>query len=365
MNHKDQNITDKSMPSWREPLAWMRERVKIKAWHLILGSLLSALFLWLAFRDVSLVEVNDYLSDLDWRFVILALAINIGGTLVRAARWRLLYYPEHHERQFLHLSGVLFISQMLNVLIPVRVGELARIALMRPLSMVRTLGSIAVEKLLDMLTLLAFLLILPLALSLPGWFRQSSQSFVLLVLLLLGLSLVLFFSKEKLLSWFSSLLRFLPEKWQDHLRGTIQKALTSLDVFRDPRIGLRLQLWSILVWGIGVLGNYVLFLAFDFSLPLSAALFLLLVLQVGISVPSIPGKLGVFQYLVILALIPFGVEKDQALAYSLILYLVGFGPHIVFGALFGMREWATFRRRAPEVEMVSKEGGSSNLETDL
>jgi uncharacterized membrane protein YbhN (UPF0104 family) len=61
------------------------------------------------------------------------------------------------------------------------------------------------------------------------------------------------------------------------------------------------------------------------------------VLQVGVSLPNIPGKLGVFQYATILALSVFQVEKSIALSYSLVLYLVGFGPHLIFGTLFGWR----------------------------
>jgi hypothetical protein len=92
----------------------------------------------------------------------------------------------------------------------------------------------------------------------------------------------------------------------------------------------------------GILGNYVVFLALGLSLSFTAALFLLVVLQVGTAVPSVPGKLGVFQYLCILALAPFGVGKSSALSYSVLLYLVAFGPLLLLGAFFiwweGIRE---------------------------
>jgi glycosyltransferase 2 family protein len=184
------------------------------------------------------------------------------------------------------------------------------------------------------------LLILPFTVTLPAWFKDSSQGFMLLALVLFGLTLVLFFIKDKLLTWLSALLRFLPAGWQERFQRILRQALTSLDVFRDPWLGLRLSGWSFLVWGMGVVLNYLLFHAFRLTLPISAALFLLLVLQVGISVPSIPGKLGVFQYLTILALVPFGIDRGMGLSYSLVLYLVVFGPHLVFGVFFGVRELA-------------------------
>jgi glycosyltransferase 2 family protein len=344
MTHNDPTPPNNTS-SWRGRLRWLREKVHLRVWQLILGAGLSGLFLWLAFRDVPLSAVADALETLDWGFVVLAVGLSIISTLTRAARWRLLYYPDQQGCKFLHLTGVLFISQMLNVLIPLRVGEVVRLYLMRPISATRTLGSIAVEKILDLMTLLAFLLVLPFTISLPAWFKDSSQGFMLLALVLFGLTLLLFFTKDKLLLWFSALFRFLPERWGARLQGFLRQALVSLEVFRTPWLWLRLSGWSFLVWGLGVFVNYFLFRAFALVLPFSAALFLLLVLQVGIVVPSIPGKLGVFQYLVILALAPFGVDRGLGLTFSLVLYLVGFGPHFIFGGFFGVRQIIQAHRR--------------------
>ena len=319
-------------------LSQLWKQSKLNPLHLFLGIVLSALFLWLAFRGVSFTTLLTLLSQLNWNLVVLSLVLSVVGTLLRAGRWRLLYYPQHHRMPYFHLTGLLFFSQMLNLLIPARVGELARLSLIRQTSPARTLGTIAVEKLLDTLTLLAFLLALPFAVSLPDWFAETQQSFVIISLSLFSLSLILFLFKQQLLALASKLLRALPEKWGRRLQNALDQSLAGLDVFGSPLVGLRLQAWSFLVWGGGVLTNYALFYALGMTLPLSAAIFLLLVLQVGIAVPNIPGKLGIFQYLVVLSLSAFGVEKDLALSYSLILYLVAFVPHIVFGTLFGIRE---------------------------
>jgi uncharacterized membrane protein YbhN (UPF0104 family) len=196
------------------------------------------------------------------------------------------------------------------------------------------MGTIAVEKLLDILVLLALLFIIPVSISLPDWFKDSRNGFILLAAVLLGATLILFYGRTRLLSWLESALRFLPGNWRARLHKIIKLSLDSLDVLRSPWVGLQLQGWSLLIWGMGVLVNYLLFLAMNLFLPFTAALFLLLVLQVGIAIPLIPGKLGVFQYLCILALAPFGVDKGAALTYSLLLYLIGFGPILAMGAYF-------------------------------
>jgi uncharacterized membrane protein YbhN (UPF0104 family) len=147
-------------------------------------------------------------------------------------------------------------------------------------------------------------------------------------------TLILSYGKNWLLAFLESILHFLPNMWRERLQQTAYLALSSLDVLRSPWIGLQLQAWSLLIWSMGILVNYVVFLVLGLSLPFVAALFLLIVVQVGIAVPSVPGKLGIFQYLCILALTPFGVSKSSALSYSVLLYLVGFGPLLLLGAFF-------------------------------
>ena len=52
-------------------------------------------------------------------------------------------------------------------------------------------------------------------------------------------------------------------------------------------------------------------MAFGFKLPAIAALFLLVVLQVGNSAVSVPGNLGVFHYLTVLALAVYGIDRER------------------------------------------------------
>ena len=74
-------------------------------------------------------------------------------------------------------------------------------------------------------------------------------------------------------------------------------------------------------------------MAFGFKLPAIAALFLLVVLQVGNSAVSVPGNLGVFHYLTVLALAVYGIDRERALAYAIVLYAVALLPKIALGVL--------------------------------
>jgi len=303
--------------------------------RLLLGTALSLLFLWLALRGTPLTEIVDAFTRADYRFVALALSLVLLSPLVRAARWKLLYHPNHAGLRLLRLAGILLISQMLNIVVPARAGEVARIYFMgrnEHRSRALTLGTIAIEKWLDILMVLILLLFMPAVVALPDWFRDSRAGLAVFAGAFFGAALVLSYGKSQLMGVVDRLAGFMPPDWQDRTRRGVGLALSSLDVLRSPRVGLQLQLWSFVIWSLSVLVNYFTFKALGIGLSLTAALFLLAVLQVGVAVPSAPGKLGVFQFLCVLALGFFGVDRGVALGYSFLLYAIVFLPPVVLGA---------------------------------
>ncbi|MBC8248380.1 MAG: flippase-like domain-containing protein [Anaerolineales bacterium] len=335
-------ITMPTVPDKRALSLWERanglwQQANIRGLQVALGTGLSLVFLWLAFRDVPLSQVVATFSRADYRFVALALVLVLTSPLARAARWRLLYHPDQKELSHLRLAEVLLISQMLNIVVPARLGEVARIYFMGKIesrSRSRTLGTIAVEKWLDILMLLLLVLFVPIFVSLPPWFRDSRLSLAVFATAFLGVALTLSYGKDRLLTLVESVSRFLPEGWRARIQRATSLALGSLDVLRSPWVRLKLQGWSLIIWMLSILVNYIVFLALGLPLPFVAALFLVIVLEVGVAVPSVPGKLGIFHYLCTLALGVFGLEKGAALGYAVLLYFVVFAPPLLLGALF-------------------------------
>ncbi len=334
-------VPDKRALSLWERANGLWQQANIRGLQVALGTGLSLVFLWLAFRNVPFSQVVATFSRADYRFVALALALVLASPLARAARWRLLYHPDQKGISYLRLAEVLLISQMLNIVVPARLGEVARIYFMgqtESQSRARTLGTIAVEKWLDILMLLLLVLLAPIFVSLPPWFRDSRVTLAVFAAAFLGVALTLSYGKDRLLTLVESVSRFLPEGWRARIHRATGLALGSLDVLRSPWVGIRLQGWSLLIWMLSILVNYIIFLALGLPLPFAAALFLLVVLEIGVAVPSVPGKLGIFHYLCTLALGVFGLEKGAALGYAVLLYFVVFVPPSLLGAFFLWRE---------------------------
>ena len=100
------------------------------------------------------------------------------------------------------------------------------------------------------------------------------------------------------------------------------------------------------IWLVAGLTNYLLLLAFDLPASPLIAVFLLVVLQAGVAVPSTPGKIGVFHYLCMIGLSVFGVPPTVGLAYGLTLHALVVGGVSVWAAIAMWRRSWGLRRLA-------------------
>ena len=298
-----------------------------------LGTLISIVFLILAVKDVPLGDVSQALARANYLWILLAAVAIVAQSWLRTVRWVIFYYPEQKGLRVLQMLGIVLISQMLNIVVPWRVGELARIYLMGEIekrSKAQTLATLGVEKFFDTLMLLLLLLIIPPFMTLPNWLEGPRESLVVLAIGLFVVVVVLLIFRERLIRLLSNF--HLP--WSKKSIGEITRlALGSLDVLKRWDLHLGLQILSMIVWLMGVIVNYLVFLSLNLELPLISAFLLMAVLQIGGIVPSSPGKVGVFQALCILTLALFSVDKSIGLTYGILLSLVAYGTPVVLGVL--------------------------------
>ena len=112
-----------------------------------------------------------------------------------------------------------------------------------------------------------------------------------------------------------------------------------------------------IIWFLSVYTNYLVFLALGMRPSWVQSLFLLVVLQAGVAVPSTPGKVGVFQVLCRWSLGLFGISATLGTTYGILLYLAAPVLLMVVGALaLGKESWH-LRRLS-----VSLDSGSVKVE---
>ena len=316
---------------------WSAERAR-RLWALpqtrwVLGTLVSGGALYLAFRGVDYRSVGTTLLQANGSLILLALLSVLLNNIIKAIRWRVLIGEQGKPMLLRELLRVLLISQMLNMIIPARVGELSRaymIGRQGPGSAF-ILGTVALEKLIDTVLYLILLVGLIVLMPVPAWLSQPIYPFALLTFSGLLIVLLLGRYQAKLLGLLTRTLGWLPPHLQARITRLVSSALDSLAILKDWRTTLAVSWWSVLIWFTAVLNNYLVLLALGIVAPPPAALLVLVVLQAGIAIPSVPGKLGVFQYLCILALDVFAIDRTLALSYGVLLQAITFLPITISG----------------------------------
>ena len=324
------------MKSDRTVFHALKDIIVSRYFRLALGVVITGVSLYLALRDVSLLDVRIALANAKVAFLGLALA-SVGVTnFGKAARWRMLL-GRQRERVGLQKSFMAVVAaQALNTVYPARVGDISRayvIGGMGP-GRVFTFGTIVLEKLIDMLFYVVLFLILFLSIPLPGWINQSVSLFIGATLSVLGIVGLVVYHLEWISGFLGRLTHYLPEQIEARVQNWTGSALSSLAILKSWRDLAQVMLWSALVWSTAVLTNHLTLLALGIHLPLTAPLLVLIALQISLSLPSIPGNIGVFEYLCILSLAFFGIAQSQALSYGILLHLIALLPQTLIGLLF-------------------------------
>lgn len=314
-----------------------RSARRLQGRTLVLGAVLGGAALWLSFRGLDADALRRALRTIHPAWALAALASTMLSLVLLTWRWRLLFFPAHRERRFWPLFRAIVVGQMLNIVLPLRLGEIGRMyvaAHEERLSKSRVLATLAVEKALDlgMFGLAVALTLTQLALPEGVGLRRSAQW----VIAAGGLAALWLVSRqaERLATLAARLTRLLPARVAERASGIAARFLDGLGSLRDARGGLAAMAWSVAVVASAALTNYLLLRAFGWRFPPLVALFLLVLIQAGFVPPSLPGKIGIFHYMVVVGLGAFGVERGPALAYAWALYVVALVPKVLLGAAF-------------------------------
>jgi uncharacterized protein (TIRG00374 family) len=317
----------------------------MRRWQTVFGLAVSLVLLVWVFHDVSFRELWRYVRAADLWLLSLSIIIQTAGFLIRAARWKVFLVPAIADTSFKSRFGSTCIGFMANNLLPARVGEFARAyALSRsePISASASFGSLVVERFFDALTLALFLATpfflpgFPLASDLGGDVLEKLLG-LLLVFALGGLALVLLIWRPALaISTFRATIgRALPKKAADKITEVMELFIEGLGALRRPGLVIKGLIWSVAHWLWGALALYVGMLAFGITKPgYLGAIFLQGVNAFLVSIPSSPGFFGLFEASVRLALTPFGVPAEQAVAYAATFHIGAFTPVTLLGIYY-------------------------------
>ena len=323
--------------------------VSSRVFQIFVGVSISIFAIYLVTQQAN---VNAVMSVIERASPVALFAASLSvlvNTYAKMARWRLLLGTGGQHVPATRLMASLLGGQLLNALLPVRLGELSRAYDIGGLGLGRTfvLGGVVIEKIIDMVCLAVLLVYLIVWLPVPEWMTRSAYvslaaGFVVVILILVVISR---------LDWMASQLQKIIGKLPERVRNIFEKRLLagikSIEVLTQSGIQWRISITSLIIWGCALLTNQLVMIAFNIQLPITAACLVLLALMVGVSVPNVAAGLGIFEYLCVISLGVFGVDSNTALSYGLVLHVLVLLPMILVGPIYLLS-----RRRSRRADLV-------------
>jgi len=303
---------------------------------LFIGIVIGSFFVYLSLRGIDLDGIAAGLQRAHLFFFIPFLILMTLVQMLKSYRWGVIMKPIATVDQF-SLFAVTNVGLMAVIAIPARVGELARpylISTKKDISMSSALGTIMVERVLDVLSILAVFFIVIMFTPLPQWMISGSILLLFLVLAFLGLMIFLLLKKEASLAMISPVLNFFPERWRLKIMALADNLIDGFKIISRAQSMYQLVFLSLVIWVIDAVSMYILFFAFDISLPLSAAFVLMPIIILGIAIPTAPGFVGNWHFFCVLGLGLFGIDKTDALTYAIVLHFLTIGIIVILGLAF-------------------------------
>jgi hypothetical protein len=295
----------------------------------------TALALWLSFRNVEWAEIGNAFARANYAWVAAALANSLIAVYFLGFRWRILLAPRARV-SMPALFRLNMIAQYVNILMPARVNEVLRAWLVTRETDVAggfALGTVAVERIFDLAIFMALWVASPALFSgrttaFPPAAAYVSGGLAVAVLVLFVLRPLAFLKGARFA------FKVLPAGLRGKAGRFMESALEAFAALKDLKAVAAVAAWSLGLLVFQVQTLLFLARAFRLDVPFGAALFVMLVRQVGNLPPAAPGRIGIFEYTVIVALAAFGIARTPALSYAVMLHLVAQVPKIILGGAF-------------------------------
>lgn len=306
-----------------DPIAEPQEK-KFNFLGLVIGLGVSLIALLVLFNLVDFDEVILSIQNVDLSVLPWAILLFILSMVTRSVAWRTILQDKISlGKTFLTINeGYLF-----NNILPFRMGEVARAFLLNKTAKIpfwEVLSTIMVERIID----IAFLATLLLS-TVPfvvGVGSAEQAAYVASVLVIVGFSVLFWIARntEKTIRIFERLTARWP-KLTEFGRDKLESILNGLATLKDFKRFMKVLFFILLSWSFNIAWYTLLLRAFVPEASLLWGAFAVGFISIGISIPSSPGYVGVFEAAMTYALSLFSIPESTAFAYAVVshsLYLV-------------------------------------------
>ena len=295
-----------------------------------------AALLW--WRGPSWSAVGDAFTIVRWQWVLVAIGFNLVSVLVRSLAWRTVIHQAMPPPVpgFLLVFSAFSVGLFANAVLPGRIGELARVAVLNRKLPARgawatLIGTVFAHRIFDLVPVVLLIVYVVLTAKIPSWAVSSLIAFVCIGALLFALALA--FARRHQ--------RGIPIDLGP-IRRLLTMARQGLGVMRTPLAAVGAIAFQCAGWLCQFFAVYTAMRAFHIHAPLPAAGLVLVLMNVATIFPLWPGNVGLLQAAIALPLLHYGVSSPRGIAYGIGLQAIEASVGVGFGLLFLAREGLSY-----------------------
>ena len=311
--------------------------------------------------------VVDAFTAVEWYWVAAAVGLNLLSVLVRAVAWRTVIVqamPPPHPG-FPLVFSAFSVGLFANAVLPGRIGELARVAVLnRRMPQEGTwpilLGTVFAHRVFDLVAMILLILYVALTAHIPDWAVTSLIAVVVAGVTLFTVA-VLGARSHRMTS---------VEEGVGAVRKVLRLARYGLAVMRRPAAAAAACFFQVIGWACQLLAVYTAMRAFGIDKPLPAAGLVLVLMNVATLFQLWAGNVGLVQAAVALPLSRYyGVAKAKGIAFGFGLQAIEASVGIGIGLIFLAREGLSYAmlKVMPDVaqaELPDEPPAEATAETD-
>jgi uncharacterized protein (TIRG00374 family) len=294
-----------------------------------------ALVVW---RGPDWHAVHDAFTAVSWPWVAVAIGLNLLSVLARSVSWDTCIQQsmEPPHPQYPLVFSAFCVGLFANAVLPGRVGEIARAAVLRRRMPGRKgatatlIGSVFAHRMFDLFPTVTLVVWVLFAADIPDWAYLTLG-------LAIGLGVVLFVV--------AMLLARRQHRDLDTVgpvRQVLSRARMGLAIMRHPLPALKAAAFQYLGWFCQLLAVWAAMRAFQINEPLAAAGLVLVLMNVATIVPLWPGNVGLVQVAVATPLVNYGIKYAHGIAFGIGLQAIEASVGIGIGLVFLAREGLSF-----------------------
>ena len=303
--------------------------------------LLAAALLYYSLRGIEWRQVAAIVARARLSLLSLCAAMATLTLFLRAVRWRVLLNAEGSvpiSAAFWATAAGMFGNNFL----PARAGELVRTFMISAgtgLGGAFVLATALSERVVDAIVLVMVSALVLLTLDAPpGWLAHAARPFAAAGLV--GVAVILILPLLGSLGHAAIARAPVPHALRRRLAGTVEGVLRGFRAFHDARRLAGFLALTSLIWLLDATGAVVGGAALGLRIHMAVAFLLMAGLGVASALPSTPGYVGIYQFVAVSMLTPFGFSRTDAIAYILVAQALAY---IVIG-VWGSVGLARYRR---------------------